>query len=75
MFVFFSHSCLCFLLEIDVQGALLEPVQRIPRYKLLLSDYLKRTPEDHPDYENTQSIASFFTNRVGSSDSHFVDCV
>jgi len=27
------------------------PVQRIPRYKLLLTELLKHTPEDHPDYE------------------------
>ncbi|EDQ86383.1 uncharacterized protein MONBRDRAFT_28358 [Monosiga brevicollis MX1] len=30
---------------------LLEPIQRLPRFKLLLSDYIKYTPEDHPDYE------------------------
>lgn len=26
------------------------PVQRIPRYQLLLKELQKRTPEDHPDY-------------------------
>ena len=26
------------------------PVQRIPRYQLLLGELKKRTPEDHPDY-------------------------
>jgi hypothetical protein len=30
---------------------LIAPVQRIPRYKLLLEDILKNTPEDHEDYE------------------------
>lgn len=37
------------------------PVQRIPRYKLLLTELLKHTPEDHPDYEvravETESFA------------------
>ncbi|KAH6580172.1 hypothetical protein BASA50_006778 [Batrachochytrium salamandrivorans] len=32
------------------QTFLIEPVQRIPRYKLLLEDLLKRTSEFHPDY-------------------------
>jgi hypothetical protein len=31
---------------------LILPVQRIPRYKLLLSELIKRTPEDHIDYAN-----------------------
>ena len=29
---------------------LITPVQRIPRYRLLLKDIIKKTPEDHPDY-------------------------
>ena len=29
---------------------LITPVQRIPRYILLLKDIIKKTPEDHPDY-------------------------
>jgi hypothetical protein len=33
---------------------LIMPVQRIPRYALLLRDLLKNTWEDHPDYENIQ---------------------
>lgn len=31
---------------------LITPVQRIPRYILLLKDIIKRTPDDHPDYRN-----------------------
>jgi len=30
---------------------MLVPVQRIPRYQLLLQDYLKKMPENAPDYE------------------------
>ena len=33
---------------------LIQPVQRIPRYNLLLSDLLKRTEATHPDYANLQ---------------------
>eukprot|EP00026_Physarum_polycephalum_P003053 Phypoly_transcript_03062.p1 GENE.Phypoly_transcript_03062~~Phypoly_transcript_03062.p1 ORF type:complete len:830 (+),score=140.31 Phypoly_transcript_03062:3-2492(+) len=29
---------------------LIDPVQRIPRYELLLKELIKNTPEDHPDY-------------------------
>lgn len=34
---------------------MLTPVQRIPRYELLLKEYLKKLPEDSPDRDNTQS--------------------
>lgn len=30
------------------------PVQRIPRYNLLLADLLKNTDESHPDYRNLE---------------------
>ena len=33
-----------------LQSYLIEPVQRIPRYKLLLQELLKRTPQRHPDH-------------------------
>ena len=33
---------------------LISPVQRLPRYLLLLKDLFKCTPEDHPDYQNVQ---------------------
>jgi len=34
---------------LDLMSLLIQPVQRIPRYKLLLEDVLKKTPESHPD--------------------------
>lgn len=34
---------------------MLEPVQRVPRYEMLLRDYLKKLPEDNPDYELAHS--------------------
>eukprot|EP00041_Stephanoeca_diplocostata_P028296 m.797863 g.797863 ORF g.797863 m.797863 type:complete len:1192 (-) comp23348_c0_seq1:286-3861(-) len=33
---------------------LLEPIQRIPRYKLLLQEHLKNLPEGHPDIPMTE---------------------
>ena len=36
--------------KLTLSAFLLEPVQRIPRYKMLLEDYVKRRLPDHPDY-------------------------
>ncbi len=33
-------------------GLLVTPVQRIPRYQLLLQEVIKFTPAEHPDLEN-----------------------
>src|SRR5262249_51450018 len=33
----------------SLQSFLITPVQRIPRYQLLLRDLRKRTPDEHPD--------------------------
>eukprot|EP01130_Rhizamoeba_saxonica_P017074 TRINITY_DN8114_c0_g1_i1.p1 TRINITY_DN8114_c0_g1~~TRINITY_DN8114_c0_g1_i1.p1 ORF type:complete len:996 (+),score=250.18 TRINITY_DN8114_c0_g1_i1:19-3006(+) len=35
-----------------LEDLLITPIQRIPRYSLLLMDLKKHTSEDHPDYEN-----------------------
>ncbi|XP_021167384.2 FYVE, RhoGEF and PH domain-containing protein 1 isoform X1 [Fundulus heteroclitus] len=40
--------------NLTLQHHMLEPVQRIPRYELLLKDYLNRLPEDAPDYRDAQ---------------------
>jgi hypothetical protein len=37
---------------LSIEGFLIKPVQRIPRYKLLLRDLLKLTPPNHIDFEN-----------------------
>ena len=42
----------------DLESFLILPVQRIPRYMLLLDALLKFTPPDHPDFNNlTEAIA------------------
>ncbi|KAG2387726.1 hypothetical protein C9374_001320 [Naegleria lovaniensis] len=40
--------------NLPLAAYLIQPVQRIPRYRLLLADVIKLTPEDHVDYEDLQ---------------------
>ena len=53
--------CVCVLQKegrcgnLTLQHHMLEPVQRIPRYELLLKDYLHRLPEDADDSKDAQS--------------------
>ncbi|KAL7718098.1 Rho guanine nucleotide exchange factor [Entamoeba marina] len=37
--------------KFEVTSFLITPIQRIPRYKLLLNDLLKHTPSTHPDFK------------------------
>ncbi|KAJ7388290.1 FYVE, RhoGEF and PH domain-containing protein 3, partial [Desmophyllum pertusum] len=39
--------------HLSLQHHMLEPVQRVPRYKLLLKDYVSKLPEDSADLKNT----------------------
>merc|ERR1719230_119683 len=39
----------------NLQSYLILPVQRIPRYVLLLQDLLETTPSDHEDYPNIKN--------------------
>ena len=41
--------------NVTLQSLLIQPVQRIPRYKLLLEQLLKETPQAHPDHPNLVS--------------------
>lgn len=41
--------------NLTLQHHMLEPVQRIPRYELLLKDYLKKLPSDAPDQKDAAS--------------------
>jgi len=40
--------------KLDITGFLLAPIQRLPRYVLLLKDLLKKTWNDHPDFYDLQ---------------------
>jgi len=39
------------MVGLNIEGLLVTPVQRVPRYVLLLQDLLKNTPEYHEDHE------------------------
>eukprot|EP00118_Oscarella_pearsei_P008828 m.47459 g.47459 ORF g.47459 m.47459 type:complete len:943 (+) comp33789_c0_seq1:49-2877(+) len=47
--------------NLAISHFMLEPVQRIPRYKLLLQDYLKRLPGDAPDRPDTEKALNSIT--------------
>lgn len=46
--------------NLTLQHHMLEPVQRIPRYEMLLKDYLKKLPEDTLDRKDAESETSLF---------------
>lgn len=41
--------------SLTLQHHMLEPIQRLPRYEMLLRDYLRRLPQENPDYELAHS--------------------
>ncbi|KAI7822010.1 hypothetical protein BC939DRAFT_195735 [Gamsiella multidivaricata] len=41
--------------SLDFQAYLMLPVQRIPRYRMLLESLLRHTPDDHPDHRKLQT--------------------
>jgi hypothetical protein len=41
--------------ELELSSYLIMPIQRIPRYQLLLDGLVKATPKDHPDYTDLSS--------------------
>ncbi|XP_052387314.1 FYVE, RhoGEF and PH domain-containing protein 4 isoform X1 [Carassius gibelio] len=40
--------------SLSLQHHMLEPVQRVPRYEMLLKDYLKKLPQDHIDQRDAE---------------------
>ncbi|XP_072552009.1 FYVE, RhoGEF and PH domain-containing protein 4a isoform X2 [Salminus brasiliensis] len=40
--------------SLTLQHHMLEPVQRVPRYEMLLKDYLKKLPQDHMDRRDAE---------------------
>ncbi len=41
--------------SLTLQHHMLEPVQRVPRYEMLLKDYLKKLPQDDSDRRDAES--------------------
>lgn len=55
----------------NLLSLLLTPIQRVPRYRLLLADLRKATPADHPDaasldsaYATTDAVAGFINKAL-----------
>lgn len=61
--------------KLRIEDYIIMPVQRVPRYSLLIADLLRHTPSDHPDYSQLQEvevklaeIGSFINESVRKSD-------
>ncbi|XP_077399500.1 FYVE, RhoGEF and PH domain-containing protein 4-like [Vanacampus margaritifer] len=55
--------------SLTLQHHMLEPVQRIPRYEMLLRDYVKNVPPSHPDYEFAQQSLQTISMAANHSNS------
>ncbi|XP_036358901.1 FYVE, RhoGEF and PH domain-containing protein 2 isoform X2 [Octopus sinensis] len=53
--------------NLTLQHHMLEPIQRVPRYELLLKDYLKHLPADSPDRKDTEEALQKVTEAASHS--------
>ncbi|XP_045879466.1 FYVE, RhoGEF and PH domain-containing protein 3 isoform X1 [Meles meles] len=53
--------------NLTLQHHMLEPVQRVPRYQLLLKDYLKRLPGDAPDRKDAERSLELISTAANHS--------
>ncbi|XP_015423523.1 PREDICTED: FYVE, RhoGEF and PH domain-containing protein 3 [Myotis davidii] len=53
--------------SLTLQHHMLEPVQRVPRYELLLKDYLKRLPADAPDRQDAEKSLELISTAASHS--------
>ncbi|XP_027472064.1 FYVE, RhoGEF and PH domain-containing protein 3 isoform X2 [Zalophus californianus] len=53
--------------NLTLQHHMLEPVQRVPRYELLLKDYLKRLPGDAPDRKDAERSLELISTAANHS--------
>ncbi|MCJ8735189.1 hypothetical protein PDJAM_G00244130 [Pangasius djambal] len=53
--------------NLTLQHHMLEPVQRIPRYELLLKDYLKKLPSDAPDRKDAEKALDLISTAANHS--------
>lgn len=45
---------------LTIKDFLIKPVQRLPKYVLIMKEIKKRTPSDHPDYSNICRVLRLF---------------
>ncbi|XP_006902243.1 PREDICTED: FYVE, RhoGEF and PH domain-containing protein 4 [Elephantulus edwardii] len=55
--------------NLTLQHHMLEPVQRIPRYELLLKDYLRKLPPDSPDWNDAKKSLEIISTAASHSNS------
>ena len=55
--------------NLKISHFMLEPVQRLTRYKLLFEDYLKRLPEEAPDRKETESALKIISEAANHANS------
>nr|XP_040030159.1 FYVE, RhoGEF and PH domain-containing protein 4-like isoform X2 [Gasterosteus aculeatus aculeatus] len=62
--------------SLTLQHHMLEPVQRVPRYEMLLRDYLTRLPSDSPDYDRSRESLQIISMAATHSNSalHKAEC-
>ncbi|KAG7523468.1 FYVE, and PH domain-containing 4 isoform X1 [Solea senegalensis] len=55
--------------SLTLQHHMLEPVQRVPRYEMLLKDYLKKLPQDDPDRRDSEKSLEIIATAATHSNS------
>ncbi|XP_056653354.1 FYVE, RhoGEF and PH domain-containing protein 4 isoform X3 [Monodelphis domestica] len=55
--------------NLTLQHHMLEPVQRIPRYELLVKDYLRTLPPDSPDWKDAKKSLEIISTAASHSNS------
>ncbi|KAF6118649.1 FYVE, RhoGEF and PH domain containing 4 [Phyllostomus discolor] len=55
--------------NLTLQHHMLEPVQRIPRYEMLLKDYLRKLPADSPDWNDAKKSLEIISTAASHSNS------
>ncbi|XP_074487944.1 FYVE, RhoGEF and PH domain-containing protein 4-like isoform X2 [Sebastes fasciatus] len=55
--------------NLTLQHHMLEPVQRVPRYEMLLKDYLKKLPQDDPDRRDSEKSLEIIATAATHSNS------
>ncbi|XP_057557916.1 FYVE, RhoGEF and PH domain-containing protein 4 isoform X3 [Hippopotamus amphibius kiboko] len=53
--------------SLTLQHHMLEPVQRIPRYEMLLKDYLRKLPPDSPDWNDAKKSLEIISTAASHS--------
>ena len=64
-----EFECLPKCKNLKILHYLLQPIQRLPRYRLLLEEYFKHLPEDSEDYDDTTDALKIVTDAASHANS------